>query len=84
MKNKYLSILLLALAFTSAKSWAFTCQSLGKSISTSGSVNVYVDLDPEIQPGKTWSLTSATRFSVEMMQAPYIPTLSGLILAPHL
>ncbi|MEX9757031.1 fimbrial protein [Providencia vermicola] len=52
MKNKYLSILLLAVAFTSAKSWAFTCEAQGESIDYSGQRGVYVDLDPEIQPGK--------------------------------
>lgn len=52
MKNKYLSILLLAVAFTSAKSRAFTCEALGESIDYSGQLGVHVDLDPEIQPGK--------------------------------
>lgn len=51
MKNNYLSLLLLILVFISIKSYAFTCQALGKSINTSGTVSVYVDLDPAIQIG---------------------------------
>jgi len=51
MKNNYLSLLLLTLVLASIKSYAFTCQALGKSISSSGTVSVYVDLDPAIQVG---------------------------------
>lgn len=51
MKNNYLSLLLLILVFISIKSYAFTCQALGKSINSSGTVSVYVDLDPAIQIG---------------------------------
>lgn len=51
MKNNYLSLLLLTLVLVSIKSYAFTCTALGKSISSSGTVSVYVDLDPAIQVG---------------------------------
>jgi len=51
MKNNYLSLLLLTLVLASIKSYAFTCMALGKSINSSGTVSVYVDLDPEIQIG---------------------------------
>lgn len=51
MKNNYLSLLLLTLILASIKSYAFTCTALGKSINSSGTVSVYVDLDPTIQIG---------------------------------
>jgi len=51
MKNNYLSLLLLTLVFASIKSYAFTCQALGKSINSSGTVSVFVDLEPSIQAG---------------------------------
>ena len=51
MKNNYLSLLLLTLVLASTKSYAFTCMALGKSISSSGTVSVYVDLEPSIQAG---------------------------------
>lgn len=44
--------ILFLLLICSQTAFAFTCQSQGKSISGSGTVNVYVNLDPMLMPGQ--------------------------------
>ncbi|WP_082061126.1 fimbrial protein [Pseudomonas sp. MRSN 12121] len=45
-------IMMLAIAGWSSSGWAFTCQALGKTISGSGTLSVYVNLQPAISPGQ--------------------------------
>ncbi|OLF53075.1 fimbrial protein [Pseudomonas chlororaphis] len=44
--------MMLVIACWSSSGWAFTCQALGKAISGSGTLSVYVNLQPAISPGQ--------------------------------
>lgn len=43
---------ILTVVFWPSSGWAFTCQALGRTISGSGTLSVYVNLQPELRPSQ--------------------------------